>query len=676
MRRTTTSQRIDGASGQRRHAPVANDDQRGATATGGALSNTALRGLAERAGDTGGPGATRSPLSVNSLGNRAIARIVQRAPAPRRRLTSSQARRRRRASELGAPTAEELLTAQMPWVAGLLSPAQLQQIQNVVDAWVLNPVVKGEVAKLDAAAIKSYGSISVTDPAKQSKADAAREDLVPFVPGDRYFRLRLEDVTTGDLLTPPSGLDPGEMRFRDSLFQRLTTQGIWLSVGSMPTATVSLTYGRDGYAFDAKQKLTLEKIKECQPLGALWWETVMWSPERKAMGHEISRLFVELQSSQGEHMEDQSFHNTLVTGPWSELIGGADFPPLSIWTKPWDLYWKARDRANADDVLSALGLLGRVASMVQRNAILLNEYENKTLEGATLAVKWLRRAKFAGEIAAVLATAGGGIAGLSAGAAGMGEAAAIYGGTQELVGQIASGSSAPDIVKAVGGRMVTDYVVGRASAFVGMRAGGWAGEVLGADAGGIAGRVGKVGAGFVGGAAASTVTTTAEIVGGVAHGNAMPGAGSMLLLYLERATEAGLTGAAFSAIGGGTGSKRDVERGRVQKLLQEKGVSQFDRVNKLAVERLNAGKSLEGPDFAAMRSEIRVHADRLRRGALPDGTRTTMEGPEREALAKALEEAFENHVHGATSYAKSTPDGGGTTSRGYSDPSAVPGWRG
>jgi hypothetical protein len=111
---------------------------------------------------------TRSSVTLSGQ----ISRGSQRMP--------NDSYHRKRAKELGAIEAKALV-ATIPGLIGILGSRELKQVQMLLDAAILNPVLRKEYQDADLAAIAAQsGQLVMRDPAKQRRADRLFERIIPF----------------------------------------------------------------------------------------------------------------------------------------------------------------------------------------------------------------------------------------------------------------------------------------------------------------------------------------------------------------------------------------------------------------------------------------------------------------------------------------------------------------
>ena len=366
--------------------------------------------------------------------------------------------RRERAAKLGAPDALEFLGPQLPFVAAQLSANQVAQVQKVLDSTVINPDVEKRRGELERRATKTYGSLEVKDEKLERQAWAVAGEKIQLEPSDWRIQLDAKRLLTDDVFEVRA-LNREEAHFMKIARQVVAERGIWLRLGmgfrigtdedgnrvTLPAPEAWLSLGPEGEdAIPAPFGLiTRDALMSTRAIVLMHWKMVDQSPRRVRLQAEADRIFNMLQGGQQNHLEDQKNRDTAFPGvpQISDWRGGADFPDPAIWDAPWQLYFNGYGKLTGGDVEPAIPLLAGAALLGKRASMLVHEYEEREMEGAASAVKWLNRAKVAGEVAgAVLAVASGvGALGVLEGGA---EAGAL--GADELAAGRAAASATED----------------------------------------------------------------------------------------------------------------------------------------------------------------------------------------------------------------------------------------
>ena len=92
----------------------------------------------------------------------------------------SRTTERQRAVALKAADARDLIKSSLPFALQQMSAAQIDRVQRVLDAFVVNPAVQKEAADLDRKSIKlQVGELVSRDEAIVRRADKVRADYIP-----------------------------------------------------------------------------------------------------------------------------------------------------------------------------------------------------------------------------------------------------------------------------------------------------------------------------------------------------------------------------------------------------------------------------------------------------------------------------------------------------------------
>jgi hypothetical protein len=180
--------------------------------------------------------------------------------------------------------------------------------------------------------------------------------------------------------------------------------------------------------------VTRQALLDTSTLGAMYYEMVYLSSRRLELEALARRVSYSIQDGMQDHLKQEGARVTAapLVVPISDWLGDADYPDPKIWDVPWELYLRAADFLARDETESARPLLLAAAVLSKQAAALLAEYQDRTTAGAATAVKWLNRAKTAGEIAQFIAIGASGIGFVAGGEAVAGAAAAGGEGAVEV----------------------------------------------------------------------------------------------------------------------------------------------------------------------------------------------------------------------------------------------------
>jgi len=357
-------------------------------------------------------------LEVGS-GARAAARSGSDFSRKPVRPTSKDLKQRQRAKALKAADARTLLHASLPFVLAHMTDEQVQKMQRVLDAAVVNPDVRKEAEGLYRRSIVAQsGSLIIRDPKMVRRAFRAMESFIPVTEADTRIRLDFKALLTSEALQATTD-NPDEARYLEMVRQTLATRGIWLRfspklvpdpeepshrVVDQQTFTVWLSLGPDGDTIPIESgRLTRNALLSTTRLGAGYYRHVHQGGIQSALEKETRRLLDQIEIGLRHHnrldkIRDEAFFGVAKI---SDFLGGADFPDRSIWEPPHKLVVQAMRLNAGGNVKGAQALLGTAAILTRNAGWLLADYLEESSAGAERAVAVLEVAKTAGEIAEI-----------------------------------------------------------------------------------------------------------------------------------------------------------------------------------------------------------------------------------------------------------------------------------
>jgi len=342
-------------------------------------------------------------------------------------------RDRTRAIALRALDATRLINSRFSQANLTMTSAQIAQAQNVLDAAVVNPAVQKEYqAMYRKSIIGRVGSQFAFDAKISRQADRIAEGMIPVSESDRHIRLNFRLLLLGDALTPTTD-NPDEAQYLKKVLATLEHRGVWLRLGQPwvrdpnQSASVSidprrfdvwLSLGYDGDTIPSRDGgLTRDALLGTTTIGAGYYSEVHDGPVQRGLQKEIRRLEGQIGAGVEEHARliKRKADAAFGVAELSDLFGGADLPPRSIWEHPQRLLLKALEVKVGGNVNLSQPYLLVAAIATRNNAQLLATYAEKSAAGAGAAVSILQVAKTAGQIAeAGLALTG--VVGLARGA--------------------------------------------------------------------------------------------------------------------------------------------------------------------------------------------------------------------------------------------------------------------
>jgi len=366
-------------------------------------------------------------------------------------VSSAEKKRRKLAVSLHAQDARVLLKTHLPVVLENMTDEQIQQMQMVLDAAVVDPEIKKEAQKYyDKAEVWTSQGHAILDEDAERKANRIMEGYISVSDWDKRIRLDYKKLMEPDALEPVTD-NSDEACFLDSVNKTLDKRGVWLQYGPQlvrdpedPSSRILdphtfaawLTLGPDGDMIPTDTgRLTRDILLDTTTLGAAYYERVYLGPVQTALEREMGRLDNQISAGRSEHFaQGQNRSEHPIVAPISDALGGADFPDYSIWDPPFRMVLRAREFNVGGNVKASQAFLVTAAILTRTCAQILADYIDKTNTGAGRAVTALKVAKTAGEVAgAVLMVTG------VVGVARAGIAAAAEGGT-------AAGTSEVDVL--------------------------------------------------------------------------------------------------------------------------------------------------------------------------------------------------------------------------------------
>ncbi len=304
------------------------------------------------------------------------------------------------------------MIAAVPHLARLLTKSQVVQIQNVLDAAVLNPLYEDAFRKaMKDSVIARSGNLVLRDSAKERKAHRILDKRIAVAKSDGFIRIDHNKMLTADALVPRTN-NPDEADYLMKVRQTLNSKGVWLRLGQPwsaqgPDPTVWefwFSLGPDGDTIKTDDAIIdRDELLGTMMLGAGYYRAVL-------TGHVQTKIKRAFESFDSARDDGWSFHMSLMKDRHSaaigvvkvaDFLGGASFPSFSIWDRPNTLRMKAWDANVGGDVVAAQVYLLVAAHALEYNAELLADYVRKTIGGAETAVTILEVAKTAGQVAEV-----------------------------------------------------------------------------------------------------------------------------------------------------------------------------------------------------------------------------------------------------------------------------------
>jgi len=338
---------------------------------------------------------------------------------------------RKRAIALKAADARELIGKALPMALKYMTQAQVAQVQMVLDAAVVNPAIQQEYRDAMRRSIVSEGrdgghyegvyyngQLVIRDVRLARRAERIAEQQIAISDWDKRVKLDLDKLLDADAFKPITD-NPDEARYMAKVKTMLEKQGVWLRFESKlirdpqepsrwiidpRTFQVWLSVGMKGDPLTTETGLLDRKaILSAQAFGAGYYDEVYRGPVERALEKETNRLLREIESGRERHHMLWKIRHDAFPGVTfvADLLGGADFPDSSIWDYPQKMVLQALKLNVGGNVSLPQAYLVVAAIATRNSAKLLANYIDDTSEGAERAVKVLKVAKAAGEVAEV-----------------------------------------------------------------------------------------------------------------------------------------------------------------------------------------------------------------------------------------------------------------------------------
>lgn len=330
-------------------------------------------------------------------------------------------RGRLRAVQYGAADAKTLLQSKLPFVLRLLTAEQVGQVQKVVDAAVVNPVVQQEYAEAarkngDAQRARGYysdGAVSRAPDSPQMRKLA--DELIDATAADKHIRLEPPKLLSYDALKPLTD-NPDEATYLNKVTRTLGSAGVYLRIEpklvhdpddrsswivSQREFEVWLSLGFDGDTIPTKDgQLTRVNLLETTTLGAGYYTEVIQGTFQSRFDQAADRVSRQIRNGIDLHEDQEGARDTAAPGvvAISDYLGDADYPSEKMWDQPWKLLMEARDLNKDGNIVDAGKRLSQAAMLADLAGLRLNAYIDATVKGAS-------RAVFAAKVVVVVTSA-------------------------------------------------------------------------------------------------------------------------------------------------------------------------------------------------------------------------------------------------------------------------------
>src|SRR5262245_59268894 len=262
---------------------------------------------------------------------------------------------------IGHPDARALIRSSLPFVLHHMTAAQVQQVQRVLDAYVVNPAVQKEVDDLyRKSVIAQSGPVINRDPAMVHRAKLAEGKYIRVTDADKHVRLDFQKLLAPEALRPKTD-NPDEARYLVEVKRALASQGVWLRFEPQwvqdpadPSRRMVdyrkfqawLSLGSNGDRIPtANGWLTREALLGTSGISAGYYSAVHKGPVIRMFEKAINRPRIEIDAGRQRHaaiarMRRRAFPGVVEV---SELVGGANYPDQKIWDEPGTIVAKANN---------------------------------------------------------------------------------------------------------------------------------------------------------------------------------------------------------------------------------------------------------------------------------------------------------------------------------------------
>jgi hypothetical protein len=326
-------------------------------------------------------------------------------------------RGRKKAIELKAQDARELLKLSIPFILRAMTPEQVGKVQKVLDAAVVNPAIEKEVAELmRRSVIAQSGELVSRDPKLVHQANALASERIAFSNSDKRIRLDHAKLLAPKTFLPTTD-NPDELAYLAKVRNTLAQKGIWLRFDykmvrdpSDPSRwiidprsfEVWISLGSDGDTIPVPSgPLTREALLSTTLLGANYYREVAQGSIQRNLENAIKSIKNEVFTGETWHEMQQQARDEATRGVVliSDGLGGADFPSLKIWNAAHQLLLQALKENVGGNVREASTTALYAAFAAKAAAQTLSEYVQKTTKGAQRALTILTVASTLGKIA-------------------------------------------------------------------------------------------------------------------------------------------------------------------------------------------------------------------------------------------------------------------------------------
>lgn len=311
----------------------------------------------------------------------------------------------------------KILLGSLPFVRTVLTAPQVQQVQQVLDAAVVNPAARRKQNELMRQSIVAQsGNLVSRNPDVVRRAEQVARTIIPVTEASRRIRINHLPLLALDAFKPLTD-NPDEARYWAKVKGTLATRGVWLRIGQPfvrdgqdPSRhlidprkfEVWLSLGESGDFIPTKDgKLTRAVLLGITSISAGYYREVTQGHLQKVIDNAIRNLKSQLSTGETLHEMQRKARAGAAPGVVriSDALGSASFPSQKMWNEAHELLVAALSDNVSGNIKVAGEKIHFAATLVTIAAKRLDDYIAATLKGANRAVGILTVAKVAGEIA-------------------------------------------------------------------------------------------------------------------------------------------------------------------------------------------------------------------------------------------------------------------------------------
>lgn len=315
---------------------------------------------------------------------------------------------RKRAKRLHSEDAFTLLVETFPALVEAFTPSQINLVQNVLDAAVVNPDVDHEYSEmLKKAVIGVVGGRLIYDARKERKADRILDQKVAVSERDRHIRLDAKDLIDAGAFEPLTD-NPDEAKVLSNIKATIKEKGIWLriyqpfvksqtdpsrSILDPRNFQVWLSVGYDGESIPTSSgRIGRDELLATGIFAKAYTDGVTNGKVNKTLKQQIDILEVEIEDNIKEHRRLVDRYEDALPGvaEVSDWAGDADLPDISIWNNAKRFLSRASELRLLDKTPGAEAFLFAAAIETVNAAQDVADYRNNSIRGAAKVVGVLK----------------------------------------------------------------------------------------------------------------------------------------------------------------------------------------------------------------------------------------------------------------------------------------------